>query len=220
MRYGLPAWLTSDNGTEFAGVFRHQIERFGIVKKFVVCTSTYHPQSNGAAERLVQTLKTLLAAEVAGTMHNWPALLPQVRMEYMQRRHAVTGYSPNDLVFATPVRLPPPVGALNWEAPIAFGSAQASSQADAYLAGREKRAAKLLAAAHDRILKAQRSNADRQATRLATQRRRGKELLEGDLAYLLQPTGLENTVKGPYVVVKVGEASVELRTTYKVQGQQ
>ena len=156
-------------------------------------------------------------------MHNWPSLLPQLRMEYMQRRHAVTGYSPDDLVFATPVRLPPPVGPLNWEAsaaPIAFGCAQASFEADAYLAGREKRAAKLLAADHDRILKAQSSNADQQATRLAAQRRRGKKLLEGDLAYLLQPTGLKNTVKGPYVVVKVGEASLELCTPDKVQGQQ
>ena len=182
MRYGLSAWLTSDNGTEFAGVFRHQLERFGIAQ---VCTSTYHPQSDRAAESLVQTLKTLLAAEVAGAMHNWPARLPQVRMEYMQRRHAVTGYSPNDLVFATPVRLPPPVGPPNWEAPaapIAFGSAQASSEADAYLDGREKLAAKPLAADHDRILKAQRSNDDRQATRLAAQRRRGKQLLQDDLA--------------------------------------
>ena len=70
-------------------------------------------------------------------MHNWPSLLPQLRMEYMQRRHAVTGYSPDDLAFATPVRLPPPVGPLNWEAsaaPIAFGCAQASFEADAYLA--------------------------------------------------------------------------------------
>jgi transposase InsO family protein len=50
MRYGLLESLTSDNGTEFQGAFRHQLERFDIEH---VLTSSYHPQSNGAAERLV-----------------------------------------------------------------------------------------------------------------------------------------------------------------------
>ena len=40
MRYGLPEWLTSDNGSEFSGAFRHQLERFGIEH---VPTSVYHP---------------------------------------------------------------------------------------------------------------------------------------------------------------------------------
>ena len=30
MRYGLPTWLTSDTGTEFGGLFRHQLERLGV----------------------------------------------------------------------------------------------------------------------------------------------------------------------------------------------
>jgi hypothetical protein len=60
MRYGYPAWLTSDNGPEFSGAFRHQLERFGIEH---VTTSVQHPQSNGAAERLVRTFKTMLAAK-------------------------------------------------------------------------------------------------------------------------------------------------------------
>lgn len=88
MRYGLPEWVTTDNGTEFSGVFRHQLERFGVDH---VQTSAYHPQSNGAVERLVRTMKTMLAAKVAGATHDWPALLPQTRMEYMQRRHASKG---------------------------------------------------------------------------------------------------------------------------------
>ena len=74
MRYGLPEWLTSDNGSEFGGAFRHQLERFGVEH---VPTSAYH-------ERLVATLKSILAANVAGATHDWPSLLAQVRMEYMQ----------------------------------------------------------------------------------------------------------------------------------------
>ena len=42
MRYSCPSWLTSDNGTEFQGAFRHQLERFEIEH---VHTSSHHPQS-------------------------------------------------------------------------------------------------------------------------------------------------------------------------------
>ena len=113
MRYGCPSWLTSNNGTEFQGAFRHQLERFEIEH---IHTSSHHPQSNGAAERVVQTLKSMLASKVAGAMHYWRSMLPTLRMEYMQRRHSTTGYSPNELVFATEVRIPPPVGELHWVA--------------------------------------------------------------------------------------------------------
>ena len=57
-------------------------ERFGINR---VQTSAYHPQSNGAVECLVRTMKDMLAAKFAGATHGWAALLPQLRMEYIQR---------------------------------------------------------------------------------------------------------------------------------------
>lgn len=63
MRYG----QTSDNGTEFHGSFRHQLERFGTEH---VLTSSYHPQANGAAERLVKSLKSMLYAKISGAMHD------------------------------------------------------------------------------------------------------------------------------------------------------
>ena len=30
LRYDLPTWLTSDNGTEFGGLLRHQLEILGV----------------------------------------------------------------------------------------------------------------------------------------------------------------------------------------------
>lgn len=63
MRYSLADWTMMYNGTEFDGVFRHLLKRFGVDH---IQTSTYDPPSNGAVERLVRTMKTMLAAKVAG----------------------------------------------------------------------------------------------------------------------------------------------------------
>ena len=61
MRNGKPEWVTTDNGTDFAGAFRHHLERFGIDH---LQTSAYHPQSNGAVKRLVRTMKDMLTAKL------------------------------------------------------------------------------------------------------------------------------------------------------------
>ena len=54
-RYGLPHQLVSDSGPQFtAAEFSKFLSGYGIKH---VCSSPYHPSSNGAAERLVSTLK-------------------------------------------------------------------------------------------------------------------------------------------------------------------
>ena len=55
-------------------------------------------------------MKDMLAAKIAGATHDWAALLPQLHMEYIQRRHSVTGHSSSELVHVHPLHLPPPVG--------------------------------------------------------------------------------------------------------------
>ena len=72
-------------------------------------TSKYQPQSNGAVERLVRTMKDMLAAKTACATHGLAEFLQQLRMEYMQRRHSGTGYSASELVQRRPLRTPPPV---------------------------------------------------------------------------------------------------------------
>lgn len=111
LRYGIPQLLTSDNGLEFAGAFRHLLERFGIE---TIHTSVRHPQSNGAVERLVQTLKTKIASLVGRTSLDWTPLLSKFRMEYMQNKHRTTKRSPNELLLATQPVLPPPMGSVIW----------------------------------------------------------------------------------------------------------
>ena len=77
MRCGCPSWLTSDNGTEFQGAFRHQLDSSRL--NMFILPRTIRNQS--AAERVVQTLKCMLTAKVAGAMHDWRSMLPTLRME-------------------------------------------------------------------------------------------------------------------------------------------
>jgi len=55
-RFGIPKTLVSDNGPEFIQL-KHWLLSLGCIK---LETSTYSPQSNGAAERAVQTIKHTL----------------------------------------------------------------------------------------------------------------------------------------------------------------
>ena len=49
----------------------------------------------------------VLVAKLSGATHDWRSLLPTIHLEYMQSLHTFTGFTPNELVFATQVRLPP-----------------------------------------------------------------------------------------------------------------
>ena len=55
--FGAPAELVSDNGSEFEGEFATVCKENFIDRRW---TSTRHPQSNGASERVVQMLKYAL----------------------------------------------------------------------------------------------------------------------------------------------------------------
>lgn len=54
-KYGFPETIVSDNGTQFvSSEFRSMCEEYGITH---LRTAPYHPQSNGQAERFVDTFK-------------------------------------------------------------------------------------------------------------------------------------------------------------------
>ena len=228
MRYGAPQLLTSDNGLEFAGAFRHLLDRFGIE---AIHTAVRHPQSNGAVERVVRTLKEMIAAHVAGSQFDWPKLLPHLRMTYMQRVHSRTRQSPNTLLYATHLSLPPPIGAAHWSATAASARAVVNgppllTEADrlaVFLQERDDRHARIVRDVHARILDAQTANISQQTQRVLQRRSRGgrKPLCVGDLAYVAEPSnkGFSATVLGPYVVTSIGDHSVQLRTTGLVPGQ-
>ena len=60
-RFGIPQQLVSDNGPQFVSDEFKQFMTANGVKH--IKSSPYHPASNGAAERMVQTLKLALKAD-------------------------------------------------------------------------------------------------------------------------------------------------------------
>jgi hypothetical protein len=104
-RYFVPAYVTSDNGTEFEVEFVHLLARLGIEH---VHTSAAHPASNGAVERVVKSFKSMLRAHVNEHPEHWLQSVPVVRMQYWSRLHKALGVSPHEMVFGRqPARIVP-----------------------------------------------------------------------------------------------------------------
>ena len=89
----------------------------------------------------------------------------------MQRKHSSTGYSPNELVYAKPVKLPPPVGDLEWRSVWKLLNASATlstkrAEADAWKSSQREAHTTLVHHACDRILAAQQRHVAQQTSRL------------------------------------------------------
>jgi transposase InsO family protein len=104
-RFGVPAELHSDRGSNFeSNVFRAVMELMGIRK---TRTTPQRPQSNGAAERLIQTVITHLAMVVNQTQKDWDLQVPLVLMSLRASPHATTGVSPAMMLYGRQIGLPP-----------------------------------------------------------------------------------------------------------------
>lgn len=101
-RFGMPSTLVSDNGTQFSSeVFANFCAENGVHHIF---TPPYHPQSNGQAERFVDTLKRALRKlEGEGTMSE---IVQIFLLNYRSTPNpsAPDGKSPAEAVFGRTIR--------------------------------------------------------------------------------------------------------------------
>ena len=101
-RFGVPATLTSDRGTQFVGAtWQKMCGQLGIQH---VCTTAYHPQANGMVERAHRQIKDALRAREAGA--DWPDHLPYVLLGLRAAPKESNGMSSAQLVFGQPLVLP------------------------------------------------------------------------------------------------------------------
>ena len=94
----------SDQGPELeSAVFKHICQMMGITK---TRSSPYHPEANGAVERLNRTLKALLLAHTERDREQWDQTLPFCLWAYRSNVHHSTGFSPGRLAFGRDMRFP------------------------------------------------------------------------------------------------------------------
>lgn len=107
-RYGAPAEMPTDMGTEFRGAFVDTLERRLVDHR--VCAGTEHPQSDGKTERAVKTAKAAcrVMAFEAQVPKRWDDFLPLVALAYNASRQSSTaGMTPYFLMHACEATVPP-----------------------------------------------------------------------------------------------------------------
>ena len=91
-QHGLPAAIVSDRGRQFVSILWKMICKvLGIERKL---STAYHPQTDGATERMNQTVETFLRTYIDFDQRNWVRLLPIAEFVFNNRDAASTGVSP------------------------------------------------------------------------------------------------------------------------------
>jgi transposase InsO family protein len=102
--HGVPAEVMSDRGGEFQGEFSDLLQECGIKHKM---SSSYHPQGNGLAERMVQNILHALQRAAMHDPHNWDLELPWILLaQRAVKCGSSTKHSPAMMVFGRELMLP------------------------------------------------------------------------------------------------------------------
>jgi transposase InsO family protein len=85
-RFGLPNKIISDRGPQFAArAFKELLKLLGITLSL---TTAYHPQSDGATERVNQEIEAYLSIYCISNPENWSNTLSTLEFTHNNRRHA------------------------------------------------------------------------------------------------------------------------------------
>jgi hypothetical protein len=107
-RYGAPAEVVTDGGSEFKGAFDALLEQSLVTHRV---TSPNHPQADGLAERAVQTMKRSLSKLVHDrrTVEHWDQEVQWVALGYRASKQNSTHLSPYNFLFGTEPVIPPAI---------------------------------------------------------------------------------------------------------------
>src|ERR1700678_4103413 len=104
-RFGLPDKIISDRGPQFAAkVFRELLKLLGITSSL---STAYHPQSDGATERVNQEIEVYLSIYCISNPENWAKTLSTLEFAHNNQRHAERTNTPFELIQGeTPIAIP------------------------------------------------------------------------------------------------------------------
>lgn len=103
--FGLPSRIISDRDARFTSRFWKTLTTLLGIK--LGLTTAYHPSADGQAERTNQIVETALRCFIGGDVtlyKKWTSFLPLLEFEFNATPHESTGYSPNELRLAIPLR--------------------------------------------------------------------------------------------------------------------
>lgn len=96
--FGLPKVIQSDNGKEFVNQIIKQLVVVAHIDHRLV--TAYHPQANGAAERMVQTSSQAVYKLLQGRDRDWHLYIHSVQLFINMKATAIHGSTPYSLMFA------------------------------------------------------------------------------------------------------------------------
>ena len=116
-RYGIPGAIVSDQGSHFKNNLMANIQR--LIGFNHIFSTAYHPQSNGIVERFNSTFVPQISKLHDNETNNWDVYLPAVVFAYNSGLHRSTQFSPYELIFGRPPRLPihPPPSTFSFSIP-------------------------------------------------------------------------------------------------------
>jgi len=104
LRFGIPAEIITDQGTEFlSSVFKESCAFLNIRK---LNSAAYHHETLGALENSHKNLGAYLRMKVSKENTNWTDWVPYWCFAYKNTVNTSTKYSPYELVFGTRCNMP------------------------------------------------------------------------------------------------------------------
>jgi hypothetical protein len=103
-KYGVPAVILSDQGSHFRNQLMENITR--LIGYNHIYSTPYHPQTNGVVERFNATFVPQISKLQDTQNNNWDEYLQAVVFAYNTGIHKTTRYSPYELLYGRPARLP------------------------------------------------------------------------------------------------------------------
>jgi ribosomal protein L21E len=96
-RTGIFHEIVCDRGSQFtSNLFQEMIK---ILNSKIVKISTYHPMANGRTERMVKTVKSVIAKYCEPNQRNWDSLIPQIQFSINTSPHKTMKETPYAMVY-------------------------------------------------------------------------------------------------------------------------
>ena len=204
-RFGAPAEVLTDRGSEWGGKFEELLLQCMIDHR---TTSAHHPQADGLAERAVGTCKRALRkmVEQKGTVATWADELPWLTLGYNCSPQKSTGFSPYHLLYAHTPTVPPAIRE-RVQVPLDFDTPAMQELTAMRLLQRAKAVKRDVITAGNNLRIAQHRDTLRYAAvRRGDYQARLRGFAPGDFVYVQQQSGPSLQLPARPVILRVKEA--------------